>query len=190
MDEIVIECPILRSASILRDDKLPSMKEILQFYEYIRHDRKSSKKIEPKTSDPIDTLINDVKIVWQKINIPLISDIRMKKIVQGNYQKLLVLRRKAMTIPEPKSLQQDKTLFNKNMENLFDLSKCKCQSLNECSCRTKIIPKIFEFLEDQRKDRNYTFEDIESSECTSDSDNDQEPPCKKAHFEDSRYEEL
>ena len=78
MDEFVIECPILRSASILRDDKLPSMKEILQFYEFSRHDKKSSKKIEPKTSDIIDTLINDVKIVWQKINIPLISDIRMK----------------------------------------------------------------------------------------------------------------
>ena len=135
--EVQIECPVLNNASLLPDGKLPIVEDILKFYEYIRCDKKKSSKIEPSRSDILKVLINDVKVVWRKLNIPLISDRQITISVGSHYDDLLKLRRRKYAHPEALTVEKDILKFKEKMNRLFDLSKCKCKNLNVCSCRKK-----------------------------------------------------
>ena len=92
--------------------------------------------------------------VWETASIPIVSQQRIKDMVQNHKQfKKFLYNYKART---DKSFYKKKLKkFQLQAKNLFDIAACKCSDLTSCQCPVvkKVSRKQHTFLLDQRCDR-------------------------------------
>ena len=73
-----IQVPIL-SPSLNYGDKLPTIKNLIQLYEYIRKEKLKTNLFEPPESEILDEAIHTLKKVWDKIIVSLIKNQLIKQ---------------------------------------------------------------------------------------------------------------
>ena len=129
-----IECNIINSAVDLEENKLPTIKEVLQCYEYIKLKKLLVCKFDPAIKDIVDEILVKLKRIWGKINVPIITDSGIIKLIKTNMKDLKALRKRIQTNLKGKQVLEDSAKFKNEIEGLLDLSKCKCELFESCIC--------------------------------------------------------
>lgn len=158
----MLECPIFGSFSELSDLALPTYKDVMKCYCFIRHNLKAASEKDPGVSEITEILIPKIERIWSKASIPIVSNLRisqMIKVYHGKYRNLL--RSKGRKGSD--KFESNLATFKAEAERLFDIAACKCQNIAVCNCsKEKKIPVLEqEFLEDQRSNRKMVISNID-----------------------------
>lgn len=166
MDEptkIHIECPILNFAVALEDNKLPTIIEVLQYFEWIRFKMLSKNKFNPSVKVIIAKIVEDLKLIWAKSQIPVVTDAAIIKLLHVKINALIALRKLINVRPEKNmKLKNDIEKFSNEISNLLCLTACKCKLIDQCNCneKSKIPETRLDFLQDQKTCRNQTISSL------------------------------
>ena len=178
--KIHIECPILCYAAALNDDQLPTIKEILHYFELIRSNMLSKNKFNPSIKDIIATIVEDLKKIWGVTQIPILTDSGIAYHLSNKISELKSIRKRIrVRHVQNQKLKEDIEKFSIEINNLFCITACKCEFTDLCSCdeRSKIPATKLDFLQDQKTSRNQTISSLFLSNELPiiDLDNDESP---------------
>lgn len=67
-------CPIFGVVTKFKDNVLPTYADVIKYYSWIRLEKINENKQEPSVSAVSQQLIEDLKAIWKKSSIPVISD--------------------------------------------------------------------------------------------------------------------
>lgn len=148
-------CPILGAPSELPLSQLPTNADVLKSYQYVRYHLKVS-ALEPTISEISNQIADNVRAVWTRASIPVISNESIVKKVKKLHE---TYRDKIKRVELYDSRNQTKEMLdlmnsfrNECESTLFDVAACKCASFNECTCpKDRRVPiDEQDFLIDQR----------------------------------------
>lgn len=145
MPKTRVKCEIFGTPSELCGNVLPTYCDVMRLYLSYREIFKDESNKDPSVLDICKKVIIDVKSIWQKASLPVISDQRI-------IQKLKDYNEKYKVIKKNKSVSKIKT-FKNNSLKLFDISSCKCATFNSCNCKIKVPIIERQYLQDQRGER-------------------------------------
>jgi len=155
----------------LKSNVLPTNSDVVSHYFYLRE--KYSDTIPkylnklPAYRDVQDDLINDITGLWNKASLPIVSIQRVDAKLKDLIKQFEAARRKV------KRRGGDK--INESwLNNLFDISKCKCcipeipkvcnkRVVCGCDWLDRIPEKEFTFLKDQRNERKMLMSSLDHS---------------------------
>ena len=149
------KCPVFGYSCKLPHNVLPTYMDMMKHYHYIKQNIKTETAKEPTVTEIAETVATDVKSLWQKASIPIVSHTRILKLIRcahdesGKLMKPYKGRKS-----DSKYLLKLRTHGEKSREKLFDIAACKCRQ-GSCKCpkQNKIPPDERNFLEDQRTTR-------------------------------------
>ena len=107
----------------LRGNVLPTNSEVVQHYFYLRktltdsHSKFLNKT--PNFADIRDSLVNDIAVVWNKASLPILTKQRIAHKLKNLISQFEAARKRA----KRKKLNE---VNEEWLQNLFDISKCKC----------------------------------------------------------------
>ena len=143
---------------------LPSNRNVVNHYEFLRKtlcstDPKFFKKL-PVFTDVKQELVNNVREIWLKAGLTVISEIR----ILTKCKELIDKHEKAERKAKKMSKQKELLVSDEWWDLVFDISKCKCPIAPNppihngkmfCSCcwEDRIPQEEIEFLKDQRTHR-------------------------------------
>ena len=146
--------PILGSPVELRENVLPTYKDVMLSYLYsMQKKRGECNGKQPSLKDISEILADKIENLWRKASISSVSHKRIVKMFVDYHQKY---RNMIKSVNKPKPTDQLKVklmTFQKHADNtLFDVSACKCLDFSKCSCeKVKKVPERERaFLNDQR----------------------------------------
>ena len=171
---MALRSDISRSLQVFKHIKgnvLPTNFEVVQHYFYLRKkledsDPKFSSKT-PSFSDLKDSLVNDVTAVWNKASLPIVTRQR----VSGQCKNLVTKFQAARKRAKRRKLNE---VSEEWLQNLFDISKCKCpieessklrnkKLLCSCDFKDRIPEKEVAFIKDQRSERKMIISHVDIS---------------------------
>ncbi|XP_050505184.1 uncharacterized protein LOC126883579 [Diabrotica virgifera virgifera] len=161
-----IECPLAGVPADFKGNVLPLKAHVLQYYLWTRYNLKSPNSGKEPTVFEISNILSDkILSVWQKASILTITRKRVLQLIKTHHDKYLKLLR----YPEVKKNDSYSICvqeFQTENTRLFDISACKCEILEQCSCdKGKKVPKNErEFLLDQRGPRKMINGNIDLKE--------------------------
>ena len=154
----------LISCEKFANNVLPSNRNVVNHYEFLRKtlcstDPKFFKKL-PVFTDVKQELVNNVREIWLKAGLTVISEIRVLTKCKELIDKHEKAERKAKKMSKKKEL----LVSDEWWDLVFDISKCKCPIAPNppihngkmfCSCcwEDRISQEEIEFLKDQRTHR-------------------------------------
>lgn len=140
-------CPVFGGPENLKDNVLPTYKDIIKGYLWVRNDLMwLSNGKDPSVKDICEIIANDVIKLWNKASIPIISRKQIISRLTHYYHKYKQMKKYRVA--------KNKTEFYEDAtRNLFDIATCKCIWAEFCKCSTKIPKNELEFLKDQRGSR-------------------------------------
>lgn len=150
-----LECPLIGVPADFKSNLLPSKGDVLKCYLWTRYNLKPPNSGKEPTVFEISNVLSDkVLSLWQKASIPTITRKRVLQLIKTHHDKYLKLLR----YPEVKKNNSYKIRvqeFQAENTRLFDISACKCEIFEQCSCdKEKKVPKNeWGFLLDQRGPR-------------------------------------
>ena len=147
-------CPVFGLPKEFRKNVLPTYADIIKYYLYLRQELVQQKKQRPSfTDDVCSPLIKDLKNLWQKSSICVVSDQQILHKVReyhSKYRNIMKRLKKDGKVNNSKMV----VFFRESAEKkLFDISLCKCKDFLSCSCKDKVPVSEREFLTDQRTSR-------------------------------------
>ena len=157
-------CPIFGTVSRMNLYLLPTIKDTLMDYQWIRMDLKTNPKKEPTVAEICDELAKKVKEIWTRASIPTVSEIRIIQLIKVHHEKYLKLIRYPKS-KKNQSYEQKLTEFNEQCNTaLFDIAACKCVDFSQCSCERlmKVPAAEQDFLLDQRSTRRMKIGPVDS----------------------------
>lgn len=143
-------CPVFGDPKIFTDNMLPTYADIIRHYLFLRQELLNLNKQEPSLGNLCLSLINELKVLWEKSSISVVSD-------QQILHKIKEYHKKYRDIKKP--IKKDGKLnispkvirFREFGEKqLFDISLCKCKDFLKCFCKIKVPINERSFLTDQR----------------------------------------
>lgn len=144
--------------SDLNTDYLPTYKNVLQYYFYLFESTLSDNQIlhfKEFTSDVADKIIE----IWTKLPIEIIK----RKSILNKLNRFIDCYRN-----KTKHNKRSMRFYNfvVSLEEIFDISQCKCNiQIAECSCG-KTTPYLRRFIVDQRNDKAFTISDYVVDQIT------------------------
>lgn len=119
-----------------------------------REQEKNRCRKDPPITQIIILVAQKLISIWEMSSIPSVTLESVKKRLNAYYSKYQALMKNIKRINVP-SFKQKCDDFIENSKLLFDISCCKCDSFNRCSCsKDKKVPPLEQaFLEDQRTTR-------------------------------------
>ena len=72
-----LNCPIFVKVKRINQNVLPTVQDILEEYQCIRHDLKNQPNKEPKVSEIINILIEKIDNIWKRASLPTVTRDRM-----------------------------------------------------------------------------------------------------------------
>lgn len=163
-----IECPLIGAPADFKCNLLPSKVDVLKCYLWTRYNLKPPNSGKEPTVFEISNVLSDkILSLWQKASIPTVTRKRVSQLIKTHHDKYLKLLR----YPEVKKNDSYKIRVQEfQIENtrLFDISACKCEILEQCSCdKEKKVPKNeWGFLLDQRGPRKMIIGNIDVKETS------------------------
>lgn len=155
---LFVGCPIFGAPALLPKSQLPTIGDILRFYQYTRYKLKLTAK-EPSSKDIISIIATELQTKWVTDgNLPTVSIQRIRKRIEDehlNYRSKMKQFNKVEDGGNIEKLLVDISDYRDSNEySLFDICSCKCPNLPVCSGgHERIDPKEVSFLIDQRSDR-------------------------------------
>lgn len=132
-------------------DKLPSIKEVIGHFKYIQKLENTHSNL--TVAEISGQKMQKVLVLWRKADLPTVSESRIVKLITDYHRQYRnLLKHYTERIHDPRYMKnyRDKfATFGDMASGLFDISKCKCQSIEECGHGLGIRP--FTFLQDLRK---------------------------------------
>ena len=133
------QCPIFGSAKDIKDNVLPTYKDVMKYYCWSRLQLKISRNTikEPSFLDIAELVSQKVDDVWRKLSLPTVSYTIVIQLLKAYHLKCKNL------INSLKRLFADqKNDFIQHSRVLFDICSCKCKQIQLCFCpKEKKVPK-------------------------------------------------
>lgn len=79
-------CPIFGNSIKLPEDQLPSIQDVLMYYNHVREEGKSNCLFEPSFSDIAKTVALDVEILFSAVSITVVSNQRIIQLITVQLQ--------------------------------------------------------------------------------------------------------
>ncbi|ESN92944.1 hypothetical protein HELRODRAFT_165085 [Helobdella robusta] len=140
-------CEVFGLPTDLLGNVLPTNSDVMKCYLWNRNLLKESANGKDPSVNNISRLIlTELKQIWQKASIPIISDQRILSLIAN-------LNQKYKSIKKNMRKSQEKTLAFREVseKTLFDISACKCgEDFDNCFCKNKVPKRERDFLTDQR----------------------------------------
>jgi hypothetical protein len=153
-------CRLFGAFQELNEAKLPTYKEVMKFYNLVRHHLKmeNNSKKEPTVYEVSEIVTRKVESLWEKASLPIITHARVLQLLKAYHAKCKNLIKSLKRLSEEK-LQE----FYTSSDKLFDLSSCKCKTFELCSClRDRKVPiEEQDFLIDQRTNRKMYMKSVD-----------------------------
>ncbi|CAH0562964.1 unnamed protein product [Brassicogethes aeneus] len=133
---------------------LPTYEDVIRCFHSVRLKQKYDGIKQPSKFSIAAIVAQKVETVWKRASIPFLSRKRVVDMIVGyhtKYQNII----KPIISRDSKHLSSKLSVFKNRSGKLFDISTCKCKGINACKCnKSRKIPKReFNFLIDQRTDR-------------------------------------
>lgn len=80
-------CPIFGDPQKFESTCLPTQENFIKHYSWIQSELRSSSSKEPNTETILKIVLQDIKAIWEKVAIPVVSDQRIVKMMKELYQK-------------------------------------------------------------------------------------------------------
>lgn len=110
-------------------------------------------------------IMQKVVVLWRKADLSTVSEPRVLTLIKDyhrQYRNLLKHYKERIHDPRYMKNYRDKLVaFGDMASGLFDISKCKCQSIEECGHGLEI--RRFTFLQDLRKNSLRKISDLPGS---------------------------
>lgn len=138
------ECPIVGSAKDLADCSLPSVADVLRYYDFCLIERKKVSPQQPSVSSICDILVPNLVSLWKKLqpSVTVLSNPQIKKLISSLHSEHIALQRVNRTRrKKPASFDKNLSDFKAKSNLVFNISVCKCQQ-SKCTCQ--IFHKRFE----------------------------------------------
>lgn len=169
-------CPVFETTAKIPKAKLPSNRDILRYYEYVRfqlqYKTDNFEIVEPRKETVASYVIEKVKKRWIQASLGamMIEDKSILKRIlslydhEGGpcksaqpyrcYKEIVNHLKFHRTIPESASSKEKMAKFHEHANRLFDISKCKTGNVQcKCSCCALVLKGDLEFLAEQRAER-------------------------------------
>lgn len=149
------ECPVFGAPSVLKKNVLPSYADVMKNYLYIRQSliESAPNKTEPTLGNIAAILIAELKVVWAKASIPVVTDQQILHMIRKYHEKFRNLKKPLRSRKSDAFRQKVKEFRDIAEKKLFDISSCKCVDFSLCKCKNKVPARERDFLVDQRNDR-------------------------------------
>lgn len=150
-----VDCRVFGALRKFKDNMLPTCADVIRNFLCIRQFMKeaAANNAEPAVSDINEILLGELKLLWVKASIPIISDQQIKSKLKDLHQKYRNLK-KPMKSRNSANMHRKVEDFRDSLEKkLFDIASCKCSDYLLCKCKNKIPTREHDFIEDQRHDR-------------------------------------
>lgn len=155
-------CPVFGAPKPFSDNMLPTYFDVMKYYLLIREKLLETSKQEPSLSVVCVPLIQDLKSLWEKSSISVVSDQQILHQIRQYYNKYRNIK-KRLKRDGKLSDKANVVLFRNSAEKkLFDVSLCKCKDFIKCACKTKVPVAERHFLLDQRTTRKMAIGNIDA----------------------------
>jgi len=159
----VIICPIFGVAKRMKLDVLPTIRDLLEDYQWVRRDLRKHPVKEPEAFEIVSVLVKKVKEIWTRASVPTVKIDRITKLVRIHHDQYLKLIRYP-ACKRSANYEQKVAKFREHAINtLFDIASCKCSDPAACRCpkEGKIPVEERQFLKDQRTVRTMMIGSID-----------------------------
>lgn len=155
-------CPIFGAPKKLPVNVLPTYSDVIQYYSFIRNEKKSNTSKEPTVKEIASVVCNDVMEVWNRASLPIVSQKRVQKLIETYHQTYRGLLKSFKGRQGNESYKKKMANFKADANKLFDICSCKCNPV-KCNCqKERKVPKDeIEFLKDQRTKRNMVISSVD-----------------------------
>jgi hypothetical protein len=146
-----VKCEILGPLKRPSKYKLYKYKDLVWFFiNYKEKVFNGVSKHHIKSSKVADLVKTDILELWNRSNLPILSDIRIKIKIEAFYNqyKTLLARKKRGRLPESAI-----DAFKNDIERVFEICRCKCDLNSPCTCSCNMTNAMREFWKDQNTDR-------------------------------------
>lgn len=152
-----VSCPVFGAPKQVCSTVLPTYEDVMKHYLFIRLEMLQKSNKEPDFAEIANVVISDVKTIWIKACLPVLSDRRIFQMLKDYHAKFRKIKKYPTSRGNSKSI-----LFAAEAKiKLFDICYCKCTDFNCCNCAEKVPPKERDFLKDQRKDRKMVIAGVD-----------------------------
>ncbi|CAH1113072.1 unnamed protein product [Psylliodes chrysocephalus] len=155
-------CPIFGAPEKFDSTCLPTQENFIKHYLWVQSELRSSSSKEPNTETILKIVLQDIKAIWEKVAIPIISEQRIINLMKELYQKYKNIKKPGKS-RNTTGYKLKKEEYYLNAKKLLDIAKCKCLSVMRCICKVKLSTFDHKFLLDQRNTRILNFVDLSPS---------------------------
>ena len=157
------ECPIFGAVKRMKLDVLPTIRNILEDYQWIRLDLRKHPDREPKVTEIISVLVQKITDIWSRASIPTVTVQRITKLLNTYHDEYLKLIRYPASKRGDSYKLKVKEFTDMTTDKLFDIASCKCLDSASCKCSKdrKVPMDEREFLQDQRTVRHMMIGSID-----------------------------
>lgn len=128
------ECPLVGSPADFKDNILPTQEDVLRCFLWIRYTLKPPDcGKEPTVSEISSILVDKILSLWEKASIPTVTRKRVLQLIKMQHDKYS----KILWYPKVKRNENyvlKVEAYKAENKKLFDISACKCEKFEECSC--------------------------------------------------------
>lgn len=158
-------CPVFGNPMELGFRKLPTYEDVMKHYLWVRNDYKVKlNNVNPSVSEIADKVAERIEEIWHTASLPFISRPRIVQMIRTYNEKYRNLKKYfGIKTLSSITLQTKLKAFQKDSQKLFDISKCKCLSFDNCVCpKPTKVPEIERtFLTDQRTHRKMSIGSVD-----------------------------
>lgn len=154
-------CPVFGDPKPFKDIMLPTYADIIRHYLFLRQALLNLNKQEPSLAIVCSPLIIDLKVLWEKSSISIVSDQQILHKIKEYHKKYRDIKKPIKK--DGKLNMSPKVIRFRELgeKTLFDISLCKCKDFLQCSCNIKVPINERQFLIDQRTSRKMVIGKID-----------------------------
>lgn len=143
----------------LRTDVLPTKNQLLRYYLWL------------EKNNSVSVIVKNVISVWKRAGITTVSPRQVTRMWMKIHRKYRDLAKASKVRSKSGTYKVKVTDFKNEMNQLFDISACKCDRF--CSCEVKLSKDVSNFLHDQRGIRMLKLT-TDTQQARQDSENDED----------------
>lgn len=120
-------CPVFGAPKTFKYNVLPTYADVIKYYLFLRSEIMENTKKEPSLSVVYEKLIRDVKLLWEKSSISVVSDQQILHQIKTYYKKFRAIKKRVKNDGKMNSSKTITDFREAGEKKLFDISICKCK---------------------------------------------------------------
>jgi hypothetical protein len=159
-----IESPLFGAPCEISERVLPTYKDVLKYVLFEREKERNIIKSDPSIKQIVSVVTDKMIRIWNSASIPCVSIAAVTKRILKYYSEYQTLMKSIKSRKNVPSFKKKCDNFKNNAETqLFDISACKCEKFENCTCsKEKKVPLLEQvFLSDQRTLRKMAIGNVD-----------------------------